>query len=140
MWRSYTRCTDGIIFVVDSCKEDRLEEAKLELLKIVKNQGLIYTPILILANKQDLPSALSITAIESQLGVKQLGPGASWHVQATCAITGDGLEEGIEKLHELIMQRRKQGRIIGLRPGISKHDLNATKSVRKVQRSNSHHF
>ena len=64
LWRSYTRCTDGIIFVVDSCKEDRLEEAKLELLKIYKScserkarskHSLGNIPVLILANKQDLP-------------------------------------------------------------------------------------
>ena len=34
LWRSYTRCTDGIIFVIDSTKEDRMEEAKLELLNL----------------------------------------------------------------------------------------------------------
>jgi len=33
LWRSYTRCTDAIIFVVDSSDSDRLEEAKL----VVKN-------------------------------------------------------------------------------------------------------
>merc|ERR1719376_397169 len=37
LWRSYTRCTDGIIFVVDSCKHDRFEEAKLELQNIYKS-------------------------------------------------------------------------------------------------------
>ena len=37
LWRSYARCTDGIIFVVDSTKEERLEEAKVELQKICKS-------------------------------------------------------------------------------------------------------
>ena len=60
LWRSYTRCTDGIIFVVDSTKEERLEEAKLELQKIcksttgvaagVRNKNSI--PVLVLANMQ----------------------------------------------------------------------------------------
>ena len=36
LWRSYTRCTDGIIFVVDSSREESLEEAKLELQNICK--------------------------------------------------------------------------------------------------------
>ncbi len=31
LWRPYTRATDAIVFVVDSCDEDRMEEAKLEL-------------------------------------------------------------------------------------------------------------
>ena len=34
LWRSYTRATDAIIFVVDSSDKERLEEAKLELQRI----------------------------------------------------------------------------------------------------------
>ena len=145
LWRSYTRCTDGIIFVVDSSKEDRFEEAKLELLKICKTSS--HIPVLILANKQDLPSAMDVTKIESLLGLKELGPSAQWHIQPTCAITGEGLDEGIEKLHELILHRRKL-----TRNGVSKNGLvkpsaaaasaaaAAAKNSRKVQRSHSHHY
>ena len=57
LWRSYTRCTDAIIFVVDSSCEDRFEEARLELLKIAKLTERYAVPILLLANKQDLPQA-----------------------------------------------------------------------------------
>lgn len=55
LWKSYTRCTDGIIFVVDSCDTERLEEAKMELTKTVRSPDNAGVPILILANKQDLP-------------------------------------------------------------------------------------
>lgn len=36
LWKSYTRCADAIIFVVDSSRRERLEEAKLELLRMCK--------------------------------------------------------------------------------------------------------
>jgi GTPase SAR1 family protein len=36
LWKSYWRCTDGIIFVVDSCDVERMEEAKMELMKTAK--------------------------------------------------------------------------------------------------------
>lgn len=36
LWRSYTRCTDGIIFVVDSVDVERMEEAKMELMRTAK--------------------------------------------------------------------------------------------------------
>ena len=59
LWRSYTRCTDGIIFVVDSTRAERLEEAKLELQRMCKctlasGNGATKNaiPILVLANKQ----------------------------------------------------------------------------------------
>ena len=89
LWRSYTRCTDGIIFVVDSTKVDRLEEAKLELLKICKTHKQSQIPVLILANKQDLPVAIDADKVEASLGLKELGPSAPWHLQATCAVTGN---------------------------------------------------
>ena len=88
LWRSYTRCTDGIIFVVDSTKAERLEEAKLELLKICKTHKHSQIPVLILANKQDLPVAIDADKIEASLGVKELGPSVPWHLQPTCAVTG----------------------------------------------------
>jgi len=49
---SLFRCTDGIIFVVDSSDVDRIEEARLELLKIAKLTERCAVPILVLANKQ----------------------------------------------------------------------------------------
>lgn len=145
LWRSYTRCTDGIIFVVDSTKEDRLEEAKLELLKICKSSTKAgQVPILVLANKQDLPSAIDESKLESLLGLKELGAGAQWYLQPTCAVTGEGLDEGMEQLHSMIVQRRKLRRggasASGLpfpRPAASGPPV--SKASRKVQRSHSHH-
>ena len=46
----------GVIFVVDSTDRERLEEAKCELYNIIKsNEMLPRVPILVFANKQDLP-------------------------------------------------------------------------------------
>eukprot|EP00091_Calanus_sinicus_P016112 TRINITY_DN35340_c0_g1_i1.p1 TRINITY_DN35340_c0_g1~~TRINITY_DN35340_c0_g1_i1.p1 ORF type:complete len:153 (+),score=23.74 TRINITY_DN35340_c0_g1_i1:296-754(+) len=73
LWRSYTRCTDAIIFVVDSSDSDRLEEAKLELLKIAKLTERYSVPIMVLANKQDLPLAQDLVKLEKGLGLKDLG-------------------------------------------------------------------
>lgn len=74
LWRSYTRCTDGIVFVVDSVDVERMEEAKMELMRTAKcpdNQGV---PVLILANKQDLPGAREPKELEKLLGLHELSP------------------------------------------------------------------
>lgn len=63
LWKSYTRCTDGIIFVVDSCDIERLEEAKMELTRTARSPDNAGVPILILANKQDLPGMTDIKVI-----------------------------------------------------------------------------
>ncbi|CAG0898943.1 unnamed protein product [Cyprideis torosa] len=121
LWKSYTRCTDGIVFVVDSVDMERMEEAKVELNKVMKSPENSGVPILVLANKQDLPAARDSSEIEKMLGLHELsGPSGSsahfphqqylWHVQPTCAIIGEGLEEGIDALYEMILKRRKQGK------------------------------
>lgn len=107
LWKSYSRCTDGIIYVVDSVDVDRLEEAKTELHKVTKfaeNQG---TPLLVIANKQDLPKSLPVAELEKQLALHELAPSTTYHVQPACAIIGEGLTEGMDKLYEMILKRRK---------------------------------
>merc|ERR1712203_615990 len=111
--------------------------------------------VLVLANKQDLPSALDETKLEAALGLKELGPGALWHLQPTCAVTGEGLDEGMEVLHSMILQKRRLKKGMST-SGLIKPSSNTTganntttsssavanhppKTSRKVQRSHSHH-
>ncbi|XP_018332165.1 ADP-ribosylation factor-like protein 4C [Agrilus planipennis] len=112
LWKSYTRCTDGIVFVLDSVDVERMEEAKMELIRTVKSPENVCVPILVLANKQDLPGAKEPRELEKLMGLTELAgsstPGGHlWHVQPACAITGEGLQEGIEALYEMILKRRK---------------------------------
>ncbi|XP_006010535.1 ADP-ribosylation factor-like protein 4D [Latimeria chalumnae] len=107
LWKSYTRRTDGMVFVVDSTELERMEEAKVELHKISKtaeNQGV---PVLILANKQDLPEALSVPEVEKLLTVNELSSSTLYHVQGCSAVDGLGLHQGLEKLYEMILKRKK---------------------------------
>lgn len=168
LWRSYTRATDGIIFVVDSSKSDRFEEAKLELQKIYKScqttgvkSGNGAAPILVLANKQDLPNAADSAKIESVLGLKELGA-SFWHVQSICAVTGEGLEEGMARLTEMISMKKNKSHPSRMTSSNSLKPPNSqqqqapsspstsstgaasgsasSKTTKKVQRSQSHHY
>lgn len=65
-------------------------------------------PILVLANKQDLPGAKESKEIASFLGLNDLSPSHLWHVQPTCAVIGDGLEEGLDILYSMILKRRNK--------------------------------
>lgn len=106
LWKSYTRGADGIVFVVDSVDGERLEEAKTELHRVLKTTENLGVPVLVVANKQDLRHALTPAEIERGLALKELGAGVAWHLQPTCAIIGDGLHEGLETLHDMILKRR----------------------------------
>ncbi|XP_076864776.1 ADP-ribosylation factor-like 4ab [Brachyhypopomus gauderio] len=110
LWRSYTRCADGLVFVVDSVDVERMEEAKTELHKITRLQENQGVPVLVVANKQDLRHALPLGEVERMLALNELGAHTPWHLQPACAIIGEGLQEGLERLHGMIVKRRKMMR------------------------------
>ena len=104
LWRHYYRDAYGIIFVVDSNDRERIDDssgtdnsAKEELHRMLAEDELRNAPVLVLANKQDLPNAMSVNEITEKLGLNQLR-NRLWHIQSTCAITGDGLYEGLDWL------------------------------------------
>ncbi len=51
--------------------------------------------------------AIEVGKIEAALGLKELGPGVQWHLQSTCAVTGEGLDEGMDVLHDMIVFNKK---------------------------------
>ncbi len=56
LWRHYYQGTQGLIYVVDSSDKGRLYESRDELFGILKHPEITSTvPVVILANKQDLP-------------------------------------------------------------------------------------
>jgi len=113
LWRHYYQNTQGIIFVVDSNDRDRLDEsnghehsAKEELHHMLAEDELRDAVLLVLANKQDLPNAMSVNEVTSRLGLNQIR-NRQWYIQATCATTGDGLYEGLDWLSDTLKQSSK---------------------------------
>ena len=53
-WKNYYDNTDGMVFVVDSSDEERLNECIEELNELLAEEGLANVPLLVYANKQDL--------------------------------------------------------------------------------------
>ncbi|CAL8998080.1 unnamed protein product, partial [Prunus brigantina] len=58
-WRNYFEQTDGLVWVVDSSDLRRLDDCKMELDNLLKEERLSGSSLLILANKQDIKGALS---------------------------------------------------------------------------------
>jgi small GTP-binding protein len=55
LWHHYYQGAEGLIFVVDSNDPERIMEAREELQGILKYPDMSNVPIVIIANKQDLP-------------------------------------------------------------------------------------
>jgi ADP-ribosylation factor protein 1 len=104
LWRHYYQNTQGLIFVVDSNDRDRAEDAKAELDKLLSEDELREATLLVFANKQDLPRAMTPAEITDKLGLHSLR-GREWFIQATCATTGDGLYEGLDWLSATLSKK-----------------------------------
>ncbi|CAK9296624.1 unnamed protein product [Gordionus sp. m RMFG-2023] len=96
-WSTYFINTEFIIFVLDSSDKERLSLSKGEFHKILTNEDLKKAAILIFANKQDIKSSLSVADISKFLNLTSLKNHA-WHIQACCALSGEGLYQGLEWL------------------------------------------
>ena len=66
MWKHYYPNTDGLIYVVDSSDRNRISLAKEELHKILGEEELKNTVLLVLANKQDI-AVMDISEIIKEL-------------------------------------------------------------------------
>jgi ADP-ribosylation factor protein 1 len=97
LWRHYFQNTQGLIFVVDSNDRERITEAHDELHKMLAEDELRDAVLLVFANKQDLPQAMSVAEITDKLGLHNIRT-RKWYMQATCATSGDGLYEGLDWL------------------------------------------
>merc|ERR1719456_220524 len=55
LWNHYYKNARGVIFVVDSHDSNRLQEASRELEELLNQEELRDVPLLVFANKKDLP-------------------------------------------------------------------------------------
>ena len=86
--------TQGIIYVVDSNDRERTSDSREELHHLLTNPELQHALLLVLANKQDLPHALSASELTDRLSLNGLRE-RQWHIQASCVTSGEGLYEGM---------------------------------------------
>jgi len=113
LWRHYYQNTQGIIFVVDSNDKERIDDssgteknsAREELHRMLAEDELRDAVLLVFANKQDLPNAMSVNEVTERLGLNSIR-NRQWFIQATCATTGDGLYEGLDWLSDTLSKRR----------------------------------
>lgn len=100
LWRHYFQGSEGLLFIVDSQDDQRLCEAKEALAWILQSEEMVRVPVVVLANKQDVPNAQTPTAIASSLGLAEL-QNRRWFVQGTSALTGTGVLEAMQELARL---------------------------------------
>jgi len=107
LWRHYYQGTNGLIYVVDSNDRDRVEDAKEELSKMLNEDEMRDAALLVFANKQDLPNAMTAAEVTEKLNLHNMR-NRQWFIQSACATTGDGLYEGLDWLSRVLSSASKK--------------------------------
>lgn len=98
-WSTYYDSAEFIILVIDSLDVDRIDIVKTQLNLMLQHESLSKASILIFANKQDLAGALSSAQISEKLKLTDIKT-HKWQIQGCCALTGDGIDKGLEWISE----------------------------------------
>ena len=107
LWQHYYQNTQGLAFVVDSSDRERIVEASEELHGIIEDGSMYGVPVVIIANKQDLPNAISCTELIECLQLNKLSSTKNkWYIQSSCAINGQGIYESMHKLSDMIKENK----------------------------------
>ncbi|GBE79405.1 ADP-ribosylation factor family-domain-containing protein [Sparassis latifolia] len=104
-WRCYFPNTSAIVYVIDSSDVTRLPTARSELLTMLSEDELNGVPLLVFCNKQDVEGALKPEEISEQLGLAGGEKERPWSVRGSCALKGDGLEDGLDWLVSAIQKQ-----------------------------------
>eukprot|EP01090_Pellita_catalonica_P023791 TRINITY_DN9991_c0_g1_i1.p1 TRINITY_DN9991_c0_g1~~TRINITY_DN9991_c0_g1_i1.p1 ORF type:complete len:189 (+),score=46.18 TRINITY_DN9991_c0_g1_i1:89-655(+) len=105
LWKHYYQDCQAVVYVVDSADNERLEEAAAEVQKMFKEEELADVIFLFLANKQDMPEAASPDKIKDIFQLESQN--RKWHIEATVAPSGKGIENALEWLAVNLQQAAK---------------------------------
>ena len=83
-----------------------MEEALDELRRTVAESELEGIPVLVLANKQDLPNAMTREEINKALMSDKSLRDRNWCVFSVCATSGDGLYDALDWLTNLMAHNK----------------------------------
>ncbi|XP_063976053.1 ADP-ribosylation factor-like protein 13B [Diachasmimorpha longicaudata] len=70
IWKRYYHDIHGLIYVVDASDISRLSESKIVFGELIANEHIAGKPILLLANKQDVPGAIDELDVVENLDVE----------------------------------------------------------------------
>ncbi|KAF0046360.1 ADP-ribosylation factor-like protein 11 isoform X2 [Scophthalmus maximus] len=100
-WRFYLDNCKALVFVVDSSEPGRMMEAHRSLKKVLSDDRLRGVPLMVLANKKDLPNSMTIREISKQLELHSCSD-RSWEIQACSALKGMGLQQAFMSINKMI--------------------------------------
>ena len=93
MWEKYYDDADGVIFILDSADPSRNKEAKQAFDRVREDDKLMQVPIVIFANKQDMPGAQTVGSLGAEFNCDE-----ATKIFGVSAITGRGVDEALTSI------------------------------------------
>ncbi|CAG9783526.1 unnamed protein product [Diatraea saccharalis] len=103
LWDKYYAECHAVIYIVDSSDRERISESKETFDRMIASEHLSGVPLLVLANKQDIPDCMGVHTVKPIFNQNAHLIGArDIMLMATSALNGDGVDEGIRWLVDCI--------------------------------------
>ncbi|XP_072978807.1 uncharacterized protein [Typha angustifolia] len=115
IWEKYYEEAHAIVYVIDAASPSTFEDSKSALERVLRHEDLHGAPLLILANKQDLPGAVSAEELARYLDLKKLNE-RLYMFEAVSAYDGMGITSSVDWLVD-VMERTKRTEILRIRAG-----------------------
>ena len=104
-WATYYRGTNAVVIVVDSTDRARISIVRDELFRLLEHEELQPSVVLVFANKQDVKGAMTPAEITNLLSLHDI-KNHDWHIQPSCALTGEGLYDGLGWIAQHVSQQK----------------------------------
>ncbi|XP_070969221.1 ADP-ribosylation factor-like protein 11 [Oncorhynchus clarkii lewisi] len=100
-WRYYLEGCKAMVFVVDSSDRASIGDAQKALKNVLSDNNMKGIPLMVLANKKDLPNTMNIREVSNQLELPSYKDRA-WQIQACSGLKGMGLQQAFLSVAKLI--------------------------------------
>lgn len=103
-WRKFMDATNGLIFVIDSSDDQRIDEAREELWRVLEFEEAQGLPLLILSNKVDLTTHVTDQDMVEGLHLTELKD-REYNLFETSALNNVGVQEGFSWISKQILTK-----------------------------------
>ncbi|WIA30287.1 hypothetical protein OEZ86_000377 [Tetradesmus obliquus] len=97
LWEMHYTDAKALVFIVDAANPASMRQAAAALEAVVAHQETQGLPLLVFANKMDLPDALQPAELAEQMQLPQVAQRA-FHITSCSALRNEGVQEGMKWL------------------------------------------
>jgi len=105
LWEQYYSDAHALLYVVDAADHGRMDESREVLRGLLNNPDLAGIPVLVFANKQDAPGAVTPHEVQARFDLQLAmhdGSSQPMHVLGCTSLSGEGVEEGVMWLIDVL--------------------------------------